>query len=241
MLGHDTHGHAEAEHDGLHRLPADRRRATSRTAATSSASSARPTPTRAAGRDSAPPLTHDRPGADPPEAPGGRVRRQPVGHDDGDQHRRRPASGGRRAPRQPRRRRLAPAQRSVQPVPHRLDRLSASPTPPPAAPRARRWRRSRSARTRSPVRSCRRRNLISTGGPTSGRARRSRSRSAGTHELFLVFRTVTGGATGGNLFNLNWVEFQGAGVGTGQSARWSSLTGSRATGGPGSRTTPTCS
>ena len=29
-----------------------------------------------------------------------------------------------------------------------------------------------------------------------------------------MFRTVTGGATGGNLFNLNWAEFGGAGVGT---------------------------
>ena len=44
-------------------------------------------------------------------------------------------------------------------------------------------------------------------------ARRSRSRPApGKHELFFVFRTVTGGATGGNLFNLNWAEFGGNGV-----------------------------
>ena len=27
-----------------------------------------------------------------------------------------------------------------------------------------------------------------------------------------MFRTVTGGATGGNLFNLNWAEFNGNGV-----------------------------
>ena len=27
-----------------------------------------------------------------------------------------------------------------------------------------------------------------------------------------MFRTVTGGATGGNLFNLNWVEFNGTGI-----------------------------
>ena len=27
-----------------------------------------------------------------------------------------------------------------------------------------------------------------------------------------MFRTVTGGATGGNLFNLNWAEFGGNGV-----------------------------
>jgi hypothetical protein len=37
---------------------------------------------------------------------------------------------------------------------------------------------------------------------------------SGTHELFLVFRSVTGGATGGNLFNLNWAEFVGTGIGT---------------------------
>ena len=35
---------------------------------------------------------------------------------------------------------------------------------------------------------------------------------AGKHELFFVFRSVTGGATGGNLFNLNWAEFGGNGV-----------------------------
>ena len=47
------------------------------------------------------------------------------------------------------------------------------------------------------------------------RARRSRSPTwpSGKHELFLVFRSVTGGATGGNnLFNLNWAEFGGNGV-----------------------------
>jgi hypothetical protein len=36
--------------------------------------------------------------------------------------------------------------------------------------------------------------------------------AAGAHELFLTFRTVTGGATGANLFNLNWAEFGGNGV-----------------------------
>ncbi len=35
---------------------------------------------------------------------------------------------------------------------------------------------------------------------------------SGAHELFLTFRTVTGGATGGNLLNLNWAEFGGNGV-----------------------------
>jgi hypothetical protein len=36
--------------------------------------------------------------------------------------------------------------------------------------------------------------------------------AAGKHELFVTFRTVSGGATGGNLFNLNWLEFGGNGV-----------------------------
>jgi PKD repeat protein/glucose/arabinose dehydrogenase len=35
----------------------------------------------------------------------------------------------------------------------------------------------------------------------------------GTHRLYLVFRAVPGGPTA-NLFNLNWVEFGGAGIGT---------------------------
>ncbi len=35
----------------------------------------------------------------------------------------------------------------------------------------------------------------------------------GTHKLYVVFRSVSGGPTS-NLFNLNWVEFGGAGVGT---------------------------
>jgi len=30
--------------------------------------------------------------------------------------------------------------------------------------------------------------------------------------MFLVFRSVAGGQTGGNLFNLNWAEFGGTGV-----------------------------
>jgi hypothetical protein len=37
---------------------------------------------------------------------------------------------------------------------------------------------------------------------------------SGTNRLFLVFNSVPGGATGNNLFNLNWVEFVGGGVGT---------------------------
>ena len=36
--------------------------------------------------------------------------------------------------------------------------------------------------------------------------------AAGKHELFVTFRTVTGGATGANLINLNWLQFGGNGV-----------------------------
>jgi PKD repeat protein len=34
----------------------------------------------------------------------------------------------------------------------------------------------------------------------------------GRHAIYLVFRSVPGGQTGGNLFNLNWVQFDGSGV-----------------------------
>ena len=34
----------------------------------------------------------------------------------------------------------------------------------------------------------------------------------GGHQLYLVFRSVPGGATGNNLFLLNWVEFVGGGI-----------------------------
>ena len=30
--------------------------------------------------------------------------------------------------------------------------------------------------------------------------------------MFLVFRSVDGGQTGNNLFNLNWVQFDGQGI-----------------------------
>ena len=57
-------------------------------------------------------------------------------------------------------------------------------------------------------------NLVSTGGTATWTSQTFPISLSGTHELFLVFRTVTGGSTGGNLFNLNWTEFVGAGVGT---------------------------
>jgi PKD repeat protein len=59
-------------------------------------------------------------------------------------------------------------------------------------------------------------NLLSTGGTTAWTSQTFPivlpEGGAGKHELFFVFRSVTGGATGGNLFNLNWAEFGGNGV-----------------------------
>jgi len=59
-------------------------------------------------------------------------------------------------------------------------------------------------------------NLVSTGSTTAAAVWTTQTfplpPSTGKHELFFVFRTVTGGATGNNLFNLNWAEFGGNGV-----------------------------
>jgi hypothetical protein len=55
-------------------------------------------------------------------------------------------------------------------------------------------------------------NLVSTGDPAVWTSQASPISLSGTHELFLVFRTVSGGSTGNNLFNLNWAEFGGAGI-----------------------------
>ena len=55
-------------------------------------------------------------------------------------------------------------------------------------------------------------NLTSTGGTASWSSQTFPLSDSGAHEYFLVFRTVTDGATGNNLFNLNWAEFVGTGV-----------------------------
>src|SRR4029078_8204515 len=57
-------------------------------------------------------------------------------------------------------------------------------------------------------------NLTSTGGTAvwSTMSVPLSNVASGGHELFLTFRTVTGGETGANLFNLNWAEFGGNGV-----------------------------
>ena len=56
-------------------------------------------------------------------------------------------------------------------------------------------------------------NLVSTGGTAVWSSQTFPISLSGTHELFLVFRTVTDGSTGNNLFNLNWAEFVGPGIG----------------------------
>jgi PKD repeat protein len=56
-------------------------------------------------------------------------------------------------------------------------------------------------------------NLVSTGGTAEWTSQTFPLSLAGKNELFLVFQTVPGGATG-SMFNLNWAEFVGAGVGT---------------------------
>ena len=56
-------------------------------------------------------------------------------------------------------------------------------------------------------------NLVSTGGTATWQSQTfDLPAVSGTNRLFLVFQAVTGGATGNNLFNLNWVEFNGQGV-----------------------------
>ena len=56
-------------------------------------------------------------------------------------------------------------------------------------------------------------NLVSTGDPAVWSSQTFPISLSGTHELILVFRTVTDGSTGNNLFNLNWAEFVGSGIG----------------------------
>jgi len=57
-------------------------------------------------------------------------------------------------------------------------------------------------------------NLVSTGGTSVWSSQSFNLSMAGTHDIALVFREVPGGATGANLFNLNWVQFNGTGIGT---------------------------
>jgi hypothetical protein len=57
-------------------------------------------------------------------------------------------------------------------------------------------------------------NLTSTGGTALWQSQTfPLPNPGGTNRLFLVFQTVPGGANGDNLFNLNWVEFDGLGIG----------------------------
>ncbi|MFE2586926.1 carbohydrate-binding protein [Streptomyces sp. NPDC059378] len=56
-------------------------------------------------------------------------------------------------------------------------------------------------------------NLTSTGATGTWESQKFPiSDPGGKHKVYLVFRSVTGGQTGANLFNLNWAEFGGQGV-----------------------------
>ncbi|MFF0835047.1 MULTISPECIES: ThuA domain-containing protein [unclassified Streptomyces] len=56
-------------------------------------------------------------------------------------------------------------------------------------------------------------NLTSTGDTGTWRSQKFPvTDPGGKHKIYLVFRSVTGGQSGANLFNLNWAEFGGQGV-----------------------------
>jgi hypothetical protein len=56
-------------------------------------------------------------------------------------------------------------------------------------------------------------SLTSTGGTSTWSTQSvTFADPGGSHRIFLVFATVPSGATGNNLFNLNWVEFVGDGI-----------------------------
>jgi PKD repeat protein len=55
-------------------------------------------------------------------------------------------------------------------------------------------------------------DLTSTGDDDTWTSQTVPISMSGTHELFLVFRSIPGGSTGNNLFNLNWVQFNGQGI-----------------------------
>ncbi|WP_328891606.1 ThuA domain-containing protein [Streptomyces sp. NBC_00316] len=56
-------------------------------------------------------------------------------------------------------------------------------------------------------------NLTSTGDTATWQSQKFPiTDPGGKHKIYLVFRSVTGGQTGGNLFNLNWAELGGQGV-----------------------------
>ena len=210
MLGHDTHGHAEADTHGLHRLPADRRRRRRPTAATCSASSAPSYTDKGA--------TGRRPVADrrPARSRSARSTRRSSSSSTSPARPRRPTPTAAAACTA-----AASRQRDWIQLNGPFNLLQIDIGHVPLRGRGRRpHRRLAAGGDRGPhgldhrARSSTTANLTSRRAATgrSGRARRSRSRSTGKHELFFVFRTVTGGATGSNLFNLNWVEFNGNGV-----------------------------
>ncbi len=113
VLGHDTHGHAEDEANGLHRRAGDLRR---RRVARRQRVRRHQRDVQRPRRRGRPGPDHDRSGGDPPASPGGGVRRRATRH----QHGRHLGRGRWTAARVVGQRRLAPAQRALQPRQHRL-------------------------------------------------------------------------------------------------------------------------
>ena len=158
-----------------------------------------------------PPLSTDQPGPDPPEAPGGRERRQPVRHE-----RRRPTPTARGPG--VHRGSLAAADWIQLNGPFNLfqaDTITFRVADvQPAAGRRTAGSPLAAIEIRQDVDGpiLTTANLVSTGGTAVWSSQTFPISLAGKHELFFVFRAVTGGATGGNLFNLNWAEFNGNGI-----------------------------
>ena len=153
---------------------------------------------------------HDQPGADPSEAPGGRARRHPVRDDDGHQHRRRPRRLHRNS--------IATTDWLQLNGPFNLFQINTVVVPLRGSGRRPHGRVAAGGhrhpsgldhgsghRHGEPDLDGWHRHVGDHDGPAHNVA-------AGKHELFVTFRTVTGGTTGANLFNLNWLEFGGNGV-----------------------------
>ena len=181
VLGHDTHGHAEATTTGCSGvLPTDAGGRLARRQRVRRDQRVVHRPRRRRRRSGA---DDRRPAPDPPEAAGGRERPQPVRHEH-----RRPDRRRRRPPaRQPQRGRLDRAQRPVQPAQHQRDHVPGH---------GRHRRRPRPGRSRSgamrsmpraAARSCRATTITGTAAGTYASQTFPLANPGGYHRLFLVF------------------------------------------------------
>ena len=212
VLGHDSHGHAEQTSTGctgfLQTIASDVTHGGNVFGVISAQYA-----DKGGSGGQAPSLTRLRAVQRPPEAPRGRVRHQPVRHVDGDQHRHDRVQRC-RAPRRASARATGCSSTGRSTCSRSTRSRSATRTPRPDARRAAPLAAVdlRQDSITGPVIATA--NLTSTGGTGvwSTMTVPVTNAASGAHELFLTFRTVTGGATGGNLFNLNWAEFGGNGV-----------------------------